>query len=473
MPAYLFYAGNIGFLMVHIRKFTRQYNRRLFLEKMKNGLLTAGLYSTGWLSAVTPNATASVYPDELADIGEFTHGVISSGDYIDSNNVEQVQALVNPVMYQQIKEMGRKVRVLETVSDIYQLSPKSYIDATLTNLDKAKLTPEGNVLKRNGSPWVNGIPFPNAKKPIEVVASSALAWGRHLSSSYAIKESDLGSDGALKYSYEIVWSELNVAASAEFSGLADSLNADDYMRLQAVLFVSPSDIKGTSYLNHWYHDQRKFPNFYGYLPAFKRIRRLPSSQRFEPLIPGSNLYLSDAWSMGDPYLTWGGFKVIYQGPMLGSVSRTWNSEHPNWEHTTHGGEKGISFWDTNVEIIPEVIAIEMRPTSYPTSPIGRKVIWYDLRTMLPISMVTYDRKDQIFRYFDGSYSLYTADEKSIQNGNEIYWSWTRVHAHDLQTNSVTRMQQVKNIRGGHHMMVDDSHIYHKYLTKNALIRNGM
>ena len=61
---------------------------------------------------------------------------------------------------------------------------------------------------------------------------------------------------------------------------------EDKLRYQSVLFVSPNDIKGTSYLNIWHYDQNRYPDLYGYLPAFKRVRRFPTNQRFEPLIPG-------------------------------------------------------------------------------------------------------------------------------------------------------------------------------------------
>ena len=64
------------------------------------------------------------------------------------------------------------------------------------------------------------------------------------------------------------------------------------------------------YFNIWAYDQNLFPELYGYLPAFKRVRRFPTNQRFEPLNPGSELYLSDAWAAGDPFLTWGNYKIV-------------------------------------------------------------------------------------------------------------------------------------------------------------------
>ena len=43
---------------------------------------------------------------------------------------------------------------------------------------------------------------------------------------------------------------------------------EDKLRYQSVLFVAPHDIRGTSYLNIWYYDQNRFPDLFGYVPAF-------------------------------------------------------------------------------------------------------------------------------------------------------------------------------------------------------------
>ena len=144
-----------------------------------------------------------------------------------------------------------------------------------------------------------------------------------------------------------------------------------------ILFVTPNDVRGTSFLNIWPYDQNRFPELYGYLPAFKRVRRFPTNQRFEPLITGNTLYLSDAWAAGDPFLTWGNYRVVHRGPCLAAVARTWNSEHPNWEHSTHGGAEGKTFWDTDVQLVPEAIVVEAQPLRYPRAPVSRKRVWFD------------------------------------------------------------------------------------------------
>jgi hypothetical protein len=231
-------------------------------------------------------------------------------------------------------------------------------------------------------------------------------------------------------------------------------------------------VKGTSFLNVWAYDQATFPKLYGYLPAFKRIREFPSEQRFEPLIPGSTLYLSDAWAAGDPLLTWGNYRIVGRGPILAAISGGWNSVHANWEHDTHGGPRGKTFWDTTVELVPEAIVVEAEPVKFPRAPVLKKRVWFDMRTLLPVGMVSYDRRGEPYRSFDGAYALYDAPGKSVMDGAHPYWSWAHVHVFDIQTGRMTRLEQVRSIAGGHTMSVNDVGVYDRYLTDAALMRLG-
>ena len=58
------------------------------------------------------------------------------------------------------------------------------------------------------------------------------------------------------------------------------------------------------------------------------------------------------------------------------------------------------------------------------------------------------------------------------DGNHPYWSWTWVHAFNVQTNHMTRLEQVQEISGGHRIWVNDPSLYNKILTVSALRRLG-
>ena len=125
-----------------------------------------------------------------------------------------------------------------------------------------------------------------------------------------------------------------------------------------------------------------------------------------------------------------------------------------------------------MELIPEVIVVEAEPTSYPQAPVGKKRVWFDARTMLPVNMVTYDRRGEPFKSFDGCYSVYEKGDKKVMDGGRPYWSWVNVHAHDVQSNRMTRLQQTRTIGGGYEMKVNDPGLFDNYLTEAAIRRLG-
>jgi hypothetical protein len=287
-----------------------------------------------------------------------------------------------------------------------------------------------------------------------------------------LRISDVDIRGEVNFSYNGGWAELSPVARVSMDPKPYLPGHADKLRYQSVFFTSPEQYKGTSFLNVWPYDHSKFPYLYGYVPQFRRVRQFPTDQRFEPLLPGTTLYLSDAWAAGDPLNTWSNYKIIGRGPFLAGISGTWNGSDPNWEHRSHGGPKGKSFWDTTVELIPEAIVVEAEPTGFPRAPISKKRVWFDARNQVVLGMITYDRKGAPFRSFDGAYSLYDDGKNKVMDGKHPYWSWTHVTAADIQSGRITRMEQVKAIGGDHRSGANDPKIYDKYLTQSALMRLG-
>ena len=441
----------------HLRKFDRAHTRRAFLKGVGGGLLTTGVLAPLWDTIARAGDVTAAYPDHLLSIDDFTSGKISTGQTIDAQNVEYVKELLDPIRLSQIQDMGRKLRVVPTTTDIYKLSPWDNNNVVTT---------------ATGKPWIGGNPFPDPKSAIEAFAGLTLSWGRHDVSFYPVKEYDLDPQGDVAYRYESCWAELAAVGRVSVEPKPYWTGHEDKLRYQSIIFTAPNSIQGTSFLNIWPYDQNEFPDLYGYLPEFKRVRTFPTNQRFEPLIAGSSLYLSDAWAAGDPFLTWGNYKIVHRGPTLAALSQGWQPDHPNWEHATHGGPKGETFWDMDVEFVPEAIVIEAEPVRYPRAPISKKQVWFDARTLLPLSMVSFDRRGDMFRSFDGAFSLYQSGDNTVRDGGHPYWSWTMLHAHDIQTNRMTRMEQVKSVAGGHTMSVNDQAVYNRYLTRDALLRLG-
>jgi hypothetical protein len=457
---------------MRIARYGPGYSRRRFLEKLTSGVIAAGVLVPLAQAVAAYGDISAAYPDELLSIEGYTRGAIKTGDEISAMNVELVKDLLEPIKYAQIAKMGRRLRVAKTTTDIMRLSPWEYLEATQRHRGLAHFDAKGNVVTADGKPWIGGNPFPDPHSALELFAGLTLSWGRHDASFCATKEYDLSAEGDLSYRYESGWAELSPVARVSIEPKPYWPGHEDKLRYQSVFFVSPYDVKGTSFLNIWAYDQNTIPDLYGYLPEFKRIRTFPANQRFEPLIAGSTLYLSDAWAAGDPLYTWGNYRIVGRGPFLAAVSGGWNADHPNWEHATHGGPKGQTFWDTTVELVPEAIVVEAEPVRFPRAPVSKKRVWFDARTLLPIAMVSFDRRGEPYRSFDGAYGLYDGKHRRVMDGAHPYWSWAHVHAFDIQSGRMTRLEQVRAISGGHTTSVNDAAVYDKYLTSAALMRLG-
>ena len=459
---------------MRIRKYDVDYGRRALLQKAALGA-SAGVLTPLWPLIAKGNADVSkAYPDELLSIEGYTKGKIKAGDIITAENVDVVKNLLDPIAYKQVKEMGRRIHIVESTRDVTKLYPAQYLEATLKNKGRATLGPDGNVYDKSGSPWIGGSPFPDPQDAVQAIANMTLSWGRHNFSMYAVRDWDIGPDGNAAYQYDFVWAELQIQARVDGTVFN---NMKDLVRLQSVWFTAPHDQAGASFLNTWYYDQRKFPDLYGYLPAFKRVRQFPTNQRFEPLVPGITFFLSDAWAAGDPMMTWGNYKVIGRQPMLGAIgtSNFMGGYNANWERPIHGGPKGQTFHDVWMELVPECIVFEAEPTGFPRAPVGKKRIWVDVRNGAFIAYITFDRRGEMWKSFEPAYSQYANDKLTIkdESGHPV-WSWTGVMSHDIQANRMTRFVQAKTVTGGYQSTWDPRGIdvYNKYLTNQAITRLG-
>lgn len=455
---------------MHIRKYDFNFSRRTFLEKLGT-MAGAGILLPLWPEIARAGDISKVYPDELLSIEAYTKGAIKTGDIISADNVDVVKDLLTPIAYKQVKEMGRRIRIVKTTTDVTRLFPHEYLEATLKNAGRARFDKDGNVVTDKGERWIGGNPFPDAKTAPEAFSNISLSFGRHDSAIYPMRDWDIAPDGSVSYQYDFGWFEENVSGRLGGEGPYAGELHKDKLRYQTILFSGPSDVRGTAYLNTWFYDQREFPQLLGYVPAFKRVRKFPTNQRFEPLAPGLTFYLSDAWGAGDPMLTWGNYKLVGRRPMLGAVSHN-QLDDPNWEMPAHGGAAGNTFFLIDMELIPECLVVDAEPTGYPRAPVGKKRVWLDARNMMYIGYHTFDRRGELFKSFEPTYSLLEKGATRVMTGNHTAWTWTSIMSHDVQSNRMSRFVQAKEIAGGIKSMRNVEGMYERYLTQQAISRMG-
>jgi len=92
--------------------------------------------------------------------------------------------------------------------------------------------------------------------------------------------------------------------------------------------------------------------------------------------------------------------------------------------------------------------------------------------MMYIGYHTYDRRGELFKSFEPIFSLYEKGSQRNTTGKGSTWSWTCVHSHDIQSNRMSRLNQVKEITGGVKSGRNLDGLYEKYLTEQAIQRLG-
>lgn len=461
---------------MHIRKFDYDYSRRSFLEKTLLGMGGAGLLSAVWKEACATGDLSRSYPEELLDIEAFTKGHVKIGDVIDQDNVDLVQDIVDPILYQEVKQDGRKFYILPSEHRVETMYPPFFLDATIRNQGMAKFDNDGNVWTVDGQPWIGGLPFPDPQTGDEAIANITLSWGRHDRSMFAIPALVVAPEGNVQYEYDWVWAEQQCTGLVHPSAGGPYLEGyEDKTRLQSIWFTHTRDVYGHAFLSIWKYDQREIPDLYGYLPNLKRVRRFPAGQRFEPYKAGMNLYLSDAWSAGDPMLTWGNWQVIHRGPFLGSTHSQWMPEQDNWQPPLVGGKGGISYFYAGKALIPEVIVFEGEPVGFPNAPVSKRRIFLDVRNMGAVQAITYDRNGEMWKGLEGAGGLLESESRTITaSDGRPEWTWSWAISHDVQRNDVTRFYQGETCRGDWRSQLDpDEDFVNNYLTQSALRRLGI
>ena len=462
--------------IMHIKKYDFDYSRRHFMEKTAAGIGGAGVLSGLWPDISRSADIQSAYPEELLHIEAYTKGAVNVGDVINADNIDLVQDLVDPILYQEVKQDGREFFIEAGPTDAEMMFPPYFLDATLRNQGQAMFGEDGNVYTREGAPWIGGLPFPDPQTGSEAIANITLSWGRHDQSVYAIPSQVVNANGENSYEYDFMWAEMQCTGLVRPGVPSPYLEGhDDKVRFQMILFTHTNDVRGSAFLNIWKYDQREFPDLFGYLPQFKRVRRFPANQRFEPYMPGMNLFLSDAWASGDPMLTWGNFKIIHRGPFLGSIANQWLPENDNWEPGLVGGPKNQSYYRVGKSLIPEVIIFEGEPIGYPRAPVSKRRIYVDARNMGIPQAISYDRNGLPWKGFEAGAGQRKSGEHEVRTSDgRLEWSWDWVISHDVQANNVTRLYQGEQCRGNQRTALDpDIDMMNEYMTVQALRRLGI
>jgi hypothetical protein len=458
---------------MHLVRYSDGWTRRHFLDQLCKGVFAAGVLSPLIDVIGRDGNCEAAYPPELLSIEAYTKGKLKPGDVLSAENVDIVRDLLDPGAYWQIKHDRRLVDLAPTETNLGRLMPMPYLQKTLTNKGKHRIFPNGNVYTLGGKPWTGGNPFSEPQNAAEVLWANTLSWGKHDSQGHSVLEFDTDADGNVQYEYAWYAAEWQTVGRLNLDPHPYMRGHENQLRVFSALALAPADISGTGFLQLWAYDQRQLPTDYAYQPTTKRVRNFPADERFEPGFPGITYFTTEIYMAGDPLLTWGNFKLVGKGPLLAGLNSA-DLDQPNWMHKTCGGKSGVKYWRTRLQLVPEVYVVEMEPIAYPRAPIGKKRIWFDARTLYPLTMISYDRQGKVWKQWEGGGDYYERKPgmKWIDGTPDTFVSWSYVHAHDLQSNRMSRLYHAQTVPGGYHPTIDDPSLFQNLCTIEALERLG-
>jgi len=244
---------------------------------------------------------------KLPTIEQLTGGKVKKGDLIDKSNIDLIEDYCCEGTLEAINQ-GMKM-IMGTNPEPYSLSPKNYFEITEKNKGKAILEPDGSVwLEKRGVPWPGGIPFPEPKNAMEVMASVNYGQG-------ADDSIDIGNFRFVNKKGKI-YKVVGVEGYIVFTNLRTVLpplgtwpGYEDQMYRRLDPLTYPMEVKGQGQFGiRYYNDAERYDTGFMYFPAFKRTMRI-STTVYQDSIGGGDFTFGDARGLAEPFSTWN-FKII-------------------------------------------------------------------------------------------------------------------------------------------------------------------
>ncbi len=371
-------------------------------KRITSALVAVGVaVSGGAASAATlEDVENSFYP--YRD-GVPTHAVAKPGVVINASNVDDVKDVLDPAMYQFIKDGWYEMKVGETTD--FLLHP-NYIKATREHLNETGLGDSPGEI--NG--FVAGRPFPEEPDANDPRAGEKLAWnykyGYNWGDNAAIypfywKFRDLNT-GKIERTIKFNFHFLNFKHRVNQAPLPEvANNPSNLFRGIYVQVLEPFDVKNTQLLILRYEDDLRRDDAWLYLGFQRRVRRLATGQVTDSFL-GSDLMIEDFEG--------------YNGrisDMNWTYTGTTNTLLPFYRHNElelsndHVESDGYQFvemvgkggcfprisWELRKAFILESKSVESN------HPIGRRVHYVDAQTFTLPRTLIYDRKGDLWKNF--------------------------------------------------------------------------
>lgn len=396
-----------------------EWTRRDFLKTM-GSWAGAGLLQPVLALIGEGKSVAAAYPDEVLSIEKYTKGRVKPGMIISKDNAALVKDIAPEGLYVELTR-GREIKITETTLRPEVFVPQYWIDATLRNSGKAKLDKDNMLWTADGKPWIGGDPFPEANTAYEHAWNHVFGFRKQDDVVFPSITKHIDTNGTVVRTDELIF--VRVACTGRV--IADPKPylrgyETDLFRIMLIL-LKPFDAYGVSILNTVAYDQKKLPRTEAYIPSLRRVRNLPTSQRFEPGAPYATWYPSDNDTHADPLLTWS-WKLVGRKPMLQPAP----VNHGLFAKGATKNDFVFPFTDQKFprmswELRPEIIVLEGVP-HLPGAPYSKKLLYIDaLVHRGPVADI-YDAQGKLWKWIVFSFGTFEHEGKNITHDAVLFFA---------------------------------------------------
>lgn len=273
--------------------------------------------------------------------------------------------------------------------------------ATKQNEGKTKLDDKGYLISDS---WVSGYPFPMPSGKFKAQQIMYNVQKRYLSfdSNMFINSRVIGYNKNMKMDfdgqYQVRHALLAGRVQIEPLGFLDARAKDKGESKGFVMdFPAPRDIAGTAQSALYYADPTKADMLMVYIPSMRRVRKMTSSDTQDPIMGLDQIYDDNEGWMQKlsptryPYK----FEVIEEREFLVTAPTLDGSEY-----ITKSGE----FRNVRMERRPlYVVKLTQLDPNYVYK---YRLFYIDKETFVYYHVENYDRKDRLYRTWDGNYSFF-------------------------------------------------------------------
>ncbi|MDI3323591.1 DUF1329 domain-containing protein [Pontibacterium granulatum] len=365
------------------------------------------LFSVAMTGVLAAPAFAATLQDVENSFYPYKNGTpkvegVSAGMVINQSNVETVKDVLDPAMYQFVKNGDYEIKVGETTSfDLHS----SYVEATKAGLGKVKLGDKPGIIEGAHA----GRPFPEEPSQDDPRAGEKLAWNYK----YGYNWGDSAAISPFYWKYRNMKSgkvERTVKFNFHFLNYTHRTQQEPYPALTPnpsslfrgiyVQVLEPFDVKNTQLLIHRFEDDLKRDNAYLYLGFQRRVRRLSTGQVTDAFL-GSDIMIEDFEGyngrISDMNWTYKGTKHMLL-PMYNhnemELDADTHKDDEGYQVVAFGG-KGGCFPNITWQL-RKVYVVESDPVD-PNHPISKRQHFIDAQTFTIPRNITYDRKGDMWK----------------------------------------------------------------------------